>query len=70
VYYKLIAVINHSGSVGGGHYTATVRNDKDNKWYSADGASINLLNKNGLFQQSANAYVFMYENNDVLASRK
>jgi uncharacterized UBP type Zn finger protein len=60
-FYKLKAIVNHSGTLDGGHYTATIFNDKDNKWYAADGASINLANKNGVFQQSPNAYVFMYE---------
>jgi ubiquitin C-terminal hydrolase len=60
VHYKLRAIVNHGGSLDGGHYTATIFNDKDNKWYNADGASINLVNKNGHLQQSPNAYVFMY----------
>ncbi|KAL6453417.1 UBP12 Ubiquitin carboxyl-terminal hydrolase 12 [Candida maltosa Xu316] len=31
--YDLIAVDNHYGGLGGGHYTASVKNFRDNKWY-------------------------------------
>ncbi|ODV81036.1 peptidase C19, ubiquitin C-terminal hydrolase 2 [Suhomyces tanzawaensis NRRL Y-17324] len=31
--YDLIAVDNHYGGLGGGHYTACAKNFKDNKWY-------------------------------------
>lgn len=31
--YDLIAIDNHFGGLGGGHYTASVLNFKDNKWY-------------------------------------
>lgn len=31
--YDLIGVDNHYGGLGGGHYTATVKNFRDGKWY-------------------------------------
>lgn len=31
--YDLIGVDNHYGGLGGGHYTASVRNFRDGKWY-------------------------------------
>lgn len=31
--YDLIGVDNHYGGLGGGHYTATVKNFRDDKWY-------------------------------------
>jgi ubiquitin carboxyl-terminal hydrolase 4/11/15 len=37
--YDLIAVDNHYGGLGGGHYTAYVRNWMDGKWYYCDGSS-------------------------------
>jgi len=36
--YDLIAVDNHYGGLGGGHYTAYVKNWYDGKWYYCDGA--------------------------------
>jgi ubiquitin carboxyl-terminal hydrolase 4/11/15 len=35
--YDLIAVDNHYGGLGGGHYTASVKNWFDGKWYYCDG---------------------------------
>lgn len=34
--YDLIAVDNHYGGLGGGHYTASVKNFRDGKWYYFD----------------------------------
>lgn len=31
--YDLVAVDNHYGGLGGGHYTASAKNFRDNKWY-------------------------------------
>lgn len=35
--YDLIAVDNHYGGLGGGHYTACIKNWCDQKWYYCDG---------------------------------
>jgi hypothetical protein len=63
VYYRLKAVVNHAGTVEGGHYTATILNDKENKWYTANGPSI-AENNGGNFKHSKDAYVFMYKRID------
>lgn len=41
--YDLIAVDNHYGGLGGGHYTACIKNWCDQKWYYCDGWSSLLL---------------------------
>ncbi|GMM54949.1 putative ubiquitin-specific protease [Maudiozyma humilis] len=38
--YDLIAVDNHYGGIGGGHYTAYVKNPQDNKWYYFNDARV------------------------------
>ncbi|TGZ76493.1 UCH-domain-containing protein [Ascodesmis nigricans] len=38
--YDLIAVDNHYGGLGGGHYTASVRNWYNGKWYYCDDSSV------------------------------
>ncbi|AMD19586.1 HCL565Wp [Eremothecium sinecaudum] len=38
--YDLIAVDNHYGGLGGGHYTAYVKNFVDNKWYYFDDSRV------------------------------
>jgi ubiquitin carboxyl-terminal hydrolase 4/11/15 len=35
--YDLIAVDNHYGGLGGGHYTAMARNFIDGEWYDYNG---------------------------------
>lgn len=41
--YDLIAVDNHYGGLGGGHYTAFAKSWIDNKWYHYDGLSTLVL---------------------------
>ncbi|CCE61337.1 hypothetical protein TPHA_0A02540 [Tetrapisispora phaffii CBS 4417] len=38
--YDLIAVDNHYGGLGGGHYTAYIKNLIDNKWYYFDDSRV------------------------------
>ena len=38
--YDLIAVDNHYGGLGGGHYTAYARNPNNEKWYEYNGKSM------------------------------
>ena len=38
--YDLYAVDNHYGGLGGGHYTAYVKNFADNKWYYFDDSRV------------------------------
>ena len=40
--YNLIAVSNHFGGLGGGHYTAFAKNNVDKKWYYFDDSSVSL----------------------------
>ncbi|SCU99499.1 LAME_0G03400g1_1 [Lachancea meyersii CBS 8951] len=38
--YDLVAVDNHYGGLGGGHYTAYAKNSEDNKWYYFDDSRV------------------------------
>lgn len=38
--YDLYAVSEHSGGLGGGHYTAVARNFSNNKWYQFNDSSV------------------------------
>lgn len=42
--YDLIAVDNHYGGLGGGHYTASVKNFRDNKWYYFNDGRVSEMN--------------------------
>lgn len=41
--YDLIAVDNHYGGLGGGHYTAYAKNSVNNNWYEYNGKWIDLI---------------------------
>lgn len=66
--YKLRSVINHNGSLDGGHYTAIVYND-DNNWYSVDDEIVTkFVEKSTEFNEKVkeenykkDVYILMYE---------
>lgn len=42
--YDLVAVDNHYGGLGGGHYTASGKNFRDNKWYYFNDGRVTPIN--------------------------
>jgi ubiquitin C-terminal hydrolase len=56
--YELYGICNHSGNVGGGHYTSNVK-CQDNKWYLFNDTSISEI-KNLATLVSPKAYCFFY----------
>uniref|UniRef100_A0A674DNU4 Ubiquitin carboxyl-terminal hydrolase n=1 Tax=Salmo trutta TaxID=8032 RepID=A0A674DNU4_SALTR len=50
--YDLIAVSNHYGGMGGGHYTAYAKNKDDDKWYNFDDSSVSPANKDQIVLSS------------------
>jgi ubiquitin carboxyl-terminal hydrolase 4/11/15 len=44
IFYELYAVSNHFGGLGGGHYTAYVKNPLDLCWYNCDDSYVTKLN--------------------------
>nr|WOG36174.1 uncharacterized protein [Candida metapsilosis] len=57
--YDLIAVDNHYGGLGGGHYTASVRNFKDDKWYYFNDSRVTEIDNPEELVSSA-AYLLFY----------
>jgi len=55
--YELFAVVNHQGSVNGGHYWAFVKTH-DNEWYNFNDHSVKIINPKDV--QSSDAYMLMY----------
>ncbi|KAK9237115.1 hypothetical protein V1525DRAFT_433127 [Lipomyces kononenkoae] len=56
--YDLFAVDNHFGGLGGGHYTANVKNFIDGKWYYFDDSSVRPVSaEDGV---TAAAYMLFY----------
>ena len=56
--YDLFAVSNHSGGLGGGHYTAHARNVIDNQWYYFNDSVVSPVNEGSV--RSKNAYMLFY----------
>mmetsp|Transcript_1786 Transcript_1786/g.2751 ORF Transcript_1786/g.2751 Transcript_1786/m.2751 type:complete len:236 (-) Transcript_1786:252-959(-) len=57
--YDLYAVSEHSGGLGGGHYTAVGKNLRDGKWYSFNDSSVHATEARAAV--TARAYVLFYK---------
>lgn len=60
-YYRLIAVSEHSGGMGGGHYTATTRCAADKLWYGFNDSTVSGPSKQPPCGPSSSAYVLFYK---------
>lgn len=58
--YDLIAVDDHYGSLGGGHYTAYAKNFVDGKWYNYNDSSAHVVSDPSTVVTSA-AYLLFYK---------
>ncbi|XP_062374038.1 ubiquitin carboxyl-terminal hydrolase 15-like isoform X4 [Sardina pilchardus] len=62
--YDLIAVSNHYGGMGGGHYTAYAKNKDDDKWYYFDDSSVSPAGEDQIVSKAA--YVLFYQRQDTV----
>uniref|UniRef100_H2ZMQ3 Ubiquitin carboxyl-terminal hydrolase n=1 Tax=Ciona savignyi TaxID=51511 RepID=H2ZMQ3_CIOSA len=60
--YNLIAVSNHYGGLGGGHYTAYAKNHIDKKWHYFDDSSVSLSAEDRVVTKAA--YMLVYQRQD------
>ncbi|KAM4612632.1 ubiquitin carboxyl-terminal hydrolase 4 [Polymixia lowei] len=60
--YDLIAVSNHYGGMGGGHYTAYGKNKVDGKWHYFDDSSVSSASEDQIVTKAA--YVLFYQRRD------
>ncbi|EER02946.1 ubiquitin specific protease, putative, partial [Perkinsus marinus ATCC 50983] len=51
--YSVFAVINHSGSLRSGHYTATCRNRTDGEWYNFDDETVTKVETSDVITEEA-----------------
>ena len=56
--YDLHAVSNHFGGLGGGHYTAYVKNPIDDEWYNCDDSRVSPVGRERVIQKAA--YLLFY----------
>merc|ERR1712096_310338 len=60
--FKLYAVSNHMGGMGGGHYTAYARGKCDNQWYELNDSSTSTVRGDPETEIIGSAsYVLYYE---------
>uniref|UniRef100_A0A8C2XVB4 Ubiquitin carboxyl-terminal hydrolase n=1 Tax=Cyclopterus lumpus TaxID=8103 RepID=A0A8C2XVB4_CYCLU len=65
-HYDLIAVSNHYGGMGGGHYMAYGKNKDDGKWYNFDDSSVSPVNEDQIVvsvligRSQATALLYIY----------
>uniref|UniRef100_A0A8C3YA28 Ubiquitin carboxyl-terminal hydrolase n=1 Tax=Catharus ustulatus TaxID=91951 RepID=A0A8C3YA28_CATUS len=57
--YDLIAVSNHYGAMGVGHYTAYAKNKVNDKWYYFDDSSVSVASEDQIVTKAA--YVLFYQ---------
>ncbi|XP_035750711.1 ubiquitin carboxyl-terminal hydrolase 4 [Egretta garzetta] len=57
--YDLIAVSNHYGAMGAGHYTAYAKNKVNDKWYYFDDSSVSVASEDQIVTKAA--YVLFYQ---------
>ncbi|XP_039616787.1 ubiquitin carboxyl-terminal hydrolase 15-like isoform X5 [Polypterus senegalus] len=62
--YDLIAVSNHYGGMGGGHYTAFAKNKDNGKWYYFDDNSVSSASEEQIVSKAA--YVLFYQRQDTI----
>ncbi|XP_053545389.1 ubiquitin carboxyl-terminal hydrolase 4 [Bombina bombina] len=60
--YDLVAVSNHYGGMGGGHYTAYAKNRANGKWYYFDDSSVSPASEDQIVTKAA--YVLFYQRRD------
>ncbi|XP_061187744.1 ubiquitin carboxyl-terminal hydrolase 15-like isoform X2 [Saccostrea echinata] len=66
VTYDLIAVSNHYGGLGGGHYTAYAENKDDGEWYYFDDSSVSSSSEDDVVSKAA--YVLVYQRQTLAQS--
>lgn len=62
-FYNLIAVSNHYGGLGGGHYTAYAKNYHDGKWHYFDDSSVSPSSEDRVVTKAA--YMLIYQRQDL-----
>ncbi|XP_075704906.1 ubiquitin carboxyl-terminal hydrolase 4-like [Rhinoderma darwinii] len=60
--YDLVAVSNHYGGMGGGHYTAYAKNQESQQWYYFDDSSVSAASEDQIVTKAA--YVLFYQRQD------
>eukprot|EP01137_Pigoraptor_chileana_P037571 Opistho-2@34864 len=66
--YDLVAIINHRGGIGGGHYVCYAKNCVDNKWHEFDDGHVTEVDES--YVAEVEAYVLFYQRKPTESSHK
>ena len=58
IIYDLYGVVNHYGSMGGGHYTAYCKNFMNQRWFEFDDSRVSEVDPKSVITE--HAYVLFY----------
>ncbi|KAK6290894.1 hypothetical protein J4Q44_G00387060 [Coregonus suidteri] len=58
--YELYAIVDHFGSLRGGHYTAKIKSFDDDNWYEFNDSYVTKLQPAPLIESSWSAYLLVY----------
>ncbi|XP_038851435.1 ubiquitin carboxyl-terminal hydrolase 13-like [Salvelinus namaycush] len=58
--YELYAIVDHFGSLRGGHYTAKIKSFEDHNWYEFNDSHVTKLQPAPLIESSWSAYLLVY----------
>ena len=61
--YDLYGVVNHFGTMSGGHYTATIKNERTQEWLYYDDSSVRTYAEGDVVSKSA--YILFYRRKDL-----
>ena len=56
--FKLISIVDHHGSINGGHYTAQAFNKSEKKWFLYDDQNVHILDNHHIGQST---YILFFE---------
>lgn len=62
--YNLVGVVNHSGDIDFGHYTADCKNPINGRWYDFNDSSVHEISRKDDFRSSS-PYLLFYAKKDI-----
>ena len=67
VKYNLYAVVNHYGSINGGHYTSHTKNAINNLWYEFNDSNVVHIDPENLNKEiiTNSGYILFYKKQNV-----
>ena len=63
--YDLYGIINHYGSINGGHYISFIKNERTNQWWEYDDSTVKQLGESQV--RSKFAYILFYKRRDIMS---